>query len=207
MKIFASALLLVLLASFTQPASLPRKTRFSAAEKSLIYARDTARTMRVWLITDKSDSLFLRRQCTDISPKSDKKVVAHLVARMLRTVHDSMTMGVGIAAPQVGVGRNLVLVQRFDKTGFPFEAYLNPRILVYSPEKQPCKEGCLSIPDTQGETQTRALTITIGYDDLRGKHHEESVTGFTAVIFQHEIDHLNGILFTDHLKAEAAGKK
>lgn len=105
------------------------------------------------------------------------------------------------------MGRNLVLVQRFDKPGFPFEAYLNITIDEYSAEKQPCKEGCLSIPNQRGETKDRSLTIGIRYQTPTGKWREESVTGFTAVIFQHEVDHLNGILFTDHLKAETGEGK
>jgi peptide deformylase len=107
---------------------------------------------------------------------------------------------VGIAAPQVGLLRQIIWVQRFDKIGFPWEVFLNPRIAQFTKKKQPCREGCLSIPDRMDTTQTRAYAIMIEYDRLDGTHVVELVEDFTAVIFQHEIDHLNGIIFLDHLK-------
>ncbi len=112
-------------------------------------------------------------------------------------------MGVGIAAPQVGILKNIIWVQRFDKSGMPFEVYLNPVIANYSDEKQVELEGCLSIPNRMDTLYTRAKSINIEYDKMDGTHHKETVEGFTAVIFQHEIDHLRGILYTDHLQQEA----
>ncbi len=111
-------------------------------------------------------------------------------------------MGVGIAAPQVGILKNIIWVQRFDKPGYPFEVYLNPTILHYSAEKQVELEGCLSIPNRRDTLNSRAQNIDIEYDQMDGSHHKETVEGFTAVIFQHEIDHLQGILYTDHLEKE-----
>jgi len=122
--------------------------------------------------------------------------------RLFTTVRDSMSMGVGIAAPQVGILKQIIWVQRFDKEGFPFEVYLNPKIINYSAEKQDCKEGCLSIPDRSDTTKTRSESITITYDRPDQSQAEEVIEGFTAVIFQHEIDHLHGILYLDHLEME-----
>ena len=122
-------------------------------------------------------------------------------------MQDSASLGVGIAAPQVGLLRQIIYVQRFDKEGFPFEAYINPRILQYTDKKQPCREGCLSIPEKRDTTTNRAYAILIEYDSPNGAHHIEMVEDFTAVIFQHEIDHLNGILFTDHLQQEIGDAK
>jgi peptide deformylase len=113
-----------------------------------------------------------------------------------------MSMGVGIAAPQVGILKNIIWVQRFDKEDFPFEVYINPRILSYSTLKQDCQEGCLSIPDRSDTTRNRSYAIMIDYDKIDGSHHTEMIEDFTAVIFQHEIDHLNGILYLDHLDRE-----
>jgi peptide deformylase len=96
----------------------------------------------------------------------------------------------------------MVIVQRFDKEGFPFETYINPVIVKYSEEKQPCPEGCLSIPNKQATTQNRSKSIDIEYMTLEGELKNETVSSFTAVVFQHEIDHLNGILFIDHLEKE-----
>ena len=111
-------------------------------------------------------------------------------------------MGVGIAAPQVGILKNIIWIQRFDKEHFPFEVYLNPKIIKYSEDKQTVKEGCLSIPNRTEILNSRAQSITIEYDTMNGEHKTETVISFTSVIFQHEIDHLNGILYLDHLQKE-----
>ncbi|MEZ4852612.1 MAG: peptide deformylase, partial [Bacteroidia bacterium] len=165
--------------------------------------------MRVFLITNPDDSLLLRTQSKSVKADPNDPVLQHFIKRLLRTVQDSASMGVGIAAPQVGLLRQIVYVQRFDKEGFPFEAYLNPQILQYSKLKRVGPEGCLSIPDVR-DSVSRSYSILIEYDYPDGSHHVEMIEDFTAVIFQHEIDHLNGILFPDHLKQEirdAKGRK
>lgn len=107
--------------------------------------------------------------------------------------------GVGIAAPQVGVNRRLIIVQRLDKENKPFEYYYNPVITERSGEMIEGWEGCLSVPSGFGKVK-RVQDIKIEYDKLNDGKIEtvkEQITGFTAVIFQHEIDHLDGILFID----------
>ena len=104
--------------------------------------------------------------------------------------------GIGIAAPQVGILRRMIAVQRFDKPGEPFEFYLNPEIVESSAETAPGREGCLSIPGLAG-TVVRAQRIVLRYRDERFAEKTETIDGFTAVIFQHETDHLDGILYTD----------
>ena len=104
--------------------------------------------------------------------------------------------GVGIAAPQVGILRRMIAVQRFDKPGEPFEFYLNPEIVESSAETAPGREGCLSIPGLAGRV-VRAQRIVLRYRDERFAEKTETIDGFTAVIFQHETDHLDGILYTD----------
>jgi peptide deformylase len=163
--------------------------------------------MRVYLITSQTDSILLRQKCAPIDPDSTNEDLMLFVNRLYRTVTDSNSLGVGIAAPQVGVLKNVIWIQRFDKKNLPFEVYLNPRIIQYTEKKQPCPEGCLSIPNKQATTQNRAYAILLEYDKLNGEHKIEMVEGFTAVIFQHEIDHLNGILFIDHLKEEIKNGK
>ena len=167
---------------------------------------DSDKPMRVFLITNKQDSVLLRKASSDVRISDQDSSLKIFTERLLATVKDSMSLGVGIAAPQVGILKNVIWVQRFDKEAFPFEVYLNPTIRSYFNEKQDCMEGCLSIPDKSAMTKIRAQKIILEYDDLEGIHHKESVEGFTAVVFQHEIDHLNGILFTDHLEEETSGK-
>ncbi len=178
------------------------KTSFSSAQTQMILAGDTTQAMRLFLLNNPSDSILLRKKSLDVIPNPNDKLLEHFTTRLYRTVTDSMSLGVGIAAPQVGILKNIIWVQRFDKPEFPFEVYLNPKILQYSKKKQPCPEGCLSIPNKQATTQNRAYAILIDYDKMDGTHITEMVEDFTAVVFQHEIDHLNGIMFIDHLEKE-----
>ena len=107
--------------------------------------------------------------------------------------------GVGIAAPQIGVNRRLVIVQRLDKEMKPFEYYYNLVILEMKGEMIEGWEGCLSVPAGFGKVK-RQQDILIEYDVMaEGKitRKQEHIIGFVAVIFQHELDHLNGVLFID----------
>jgi peptide deformylase len=112
---------------------------------------------------------------------------------------EAIGKGVGIAAPQVGINRRLIMVQRFDKEGKPFEFYYNIVIKEKRGEKVVGWEGCLSIPAGYGQVE-RWQDIDVEYDVMNGDKLErkvEHIQGFTAVIFQHETDHLNGVLFID----------
>lgn len=175
---------------------------FNSEEIQFIYQADSA--MRVWKITNETDSIFLRQKSWAVIPNDKDTVLTFFIDRLFQTVQHPSSMGVGIAAPQVGVQRQIIWVQRLDKEAEkePFEVYLNPKIVEYSDSTKFTNEGCLSIPDRR-ERVERPSSITIEYDKLDGSHHQEVVSGFTAVIFQHEIDHLNGILYLDHLNKEA----
>jgi len=155
----------------------------------------------VLTIENKKDSIFLRKQAKKVNLDKNKNEAIYFSKRLLKTVQDPKNMGVGIAAPQVGLQRQIILVQRFDKANEPFEIYINPIIKSCSDEQKLGKEGCLSIPNYTAEV-FRPIKIVVEYVDLDGKKHIEEISGFTSVIFQHEIDHLNGILFTDHLQSE-----
>ena len=109
--------------------------------------------------------------------------------------------GVGIAAPQVGLNLRLVVVDCSESLrpcknhGLLFLA--NPKIESFE-GKTLGREGCLSVPDWVGMVE-RAKHICISYDDLGGKRQKMKATGFEARVIQHEIDHLDGILFTDRV--------
>jgi len=183
-------------------------TNFDYLQENYIKEGLSDAPMRVWKINIPSDSILLRQKSTDVVADLNDVTLRLMTERLLATVRDSISLGVGIAAPQVGILKNIIWVQRFDKPDFPFEVYLNPVIKQYSKKKQSCMEGCLSIPSIQAETQFRAYAILLEYDKMDGTHITEMVEDFTAVIFQHEIDHLHGIMFTDHLaeEMEDAGK-
>ena len=171
---------------------------FSAAERETIRSGGEG-IMRVLTVDDRSDSLTLRRKSAPMVEGMERADdYETLRRRMLATVQDPENTGVGIAAPQVGILRRMIAVQRFDKPGEPFEIYLNPKIVEYSAETAPGREGC---PDRSGEVK-RAQRITLRYRDEQFAERLERISGFTAVIFQHEIDHLDGILYTDRMERE-----
>lgn len=174
---------------------------FTQAEIDLIYQADSSKEMRVWKINAMKDSIFLRQKSSPVQVNPNDTALIHFTQRLLATVLHPDSRGVGIAAPQVGIGRQIIWVKRYDKDGEPFEVFLNPKIIKYSDSTKLTREGCLSIPNRR-EYVKRPCVIDIEYDKLDGTHHKETVGEFTAVIFQHEVDHLNGILYLDHLLEE-----
>ena len=173
---------------------------WSVGEKELIRKGDSG-IMRVTTIDNKTDSLLLRTASQPLTRREvGSKEFDMLAASLLATVNNPTNSGVGIAAPQVGILRRVVAVQRFDKEGEPFEIYINPEIVSYGPKTVIGGEGCLSIPSLRGEVE-RATSIEIRWRDDKYEPHSERIEGFTAVIFQHEIDHLDGILYTDRAES------
>ncbi len=167
-------------------------------EKALIDTPESV--MRVLTINDRTDSLVLRSKCSSLSDKEIQSLEYKTLAqKMIATVRSPEQDGVGIAGPQVGIKRRIIAVQRFDKEGEPFEVYPNIHISAYRGEKEIGAEGCLSIPDRRGDV-LRYRDIDITYTSpVTLKDTTETITGFTAVIFQHECDHLDGILYIDYL--------
>ena len=175
-------------------------TTFTAYETELI-GKYSEQIMPVLQITDSADSLFLRQQTKEFNNADlQSEVFRNLQQQMLLTVCDTMHRGVGIAAPQVGIARRLIAVQRFDKPDEPFEFYANAYIINYSDEIRMGTEGCLSVP-IRREKVERAATIIVKYVDLQTLLPcNDTISGFTAVIFQHEIDHLDGVLYIDKVE-------
>jgi len=136
--------------------------------------------------------VFLHTASLSVDPRDP--ALGHLQARMQATV--DLEKGVGIAAPQVGVNRRFILVKRLDKKDEPFHSYSNPSITRSSEATEVAWEGCLSIPAGFGQVR-RAQSITLRHQDQDGRWLTEEVKGFTARIFQHEIDHLDGVLFIE----------
>ena len=169
---------------------------FRRAERRLIVRSDSV--MRVLSIFDPADTAVLRAQSTDLSDRSLRsKDFRMLSAKMLRTVTDPSQDGVGIAAPQVGINRRIVAVQRFDKPGEPFEVYPNVRIDSLFGPRVCGPEGCLSVPGRRGIVPRASDIIVSWKDPATLQVVRDTVHGFTAVIFQHECDHLDGKLYID----------
>jgi peptide deformylase len=116
---------------------------------------------------------------------------------MLETMYDAP--GVGLAAIQIGVPRRLVTLDVAAKEGEREPLVLvNPEIVWSSEEKKPYEEGCLSIPEYYEEVE-RPARVTVRYTTLAGETVEKEADGLFATCIQHEIDHLDGVLFIDHL--------
>lgn len=173
--------------------------QFTAEEKQLIQSGTEKTMLKVIQVTDAKELEVLTASSSDVDVKDN--LLPLLAKRMFLSMRDPANPGIGIAAPQVGINKNVFWVQRFDKEGEPFEFYANPKIVWRSALLRKGMEGCLSIPEIRGDV-LRNYTIQLIYWDQDGEFHEEVVEGFTAVVFQHEYDHLNGILFTDRLKEQ-----
>jgi peptide deformylase len=131
-----------------------------------------------------------------------------LVADMFETMYEAP--GIGLAAIQVGVPAR-VIVMDLSKREAEAEprVFINPEITWSSEEQSLYEEGCLSIPDVHEDVE-RPARVKIRYLDLQGKPHEEDAEGLFATCIQHEVDHVNGVLFIDHiskLKRERITKK
>lgn len=204
MKRFLTALTFVISLASCRHAVAPGD--FTDSELSLINKGDSI--MRVLTIEDSLDNAILRTECTDFSLEALKTDDFTRLAELITaTVRHPSQDGVGIAGPQVGLSRRIVAVQRFDKPGEPFEVYPNIRIVWASDSLARGPEGCLSVPGRRGEV-LRSQEIVIEYADMNEINSvtdgdvpmiQDTVSDFTAVIFQHETDHLDGILYIDRL--------
>ena len=128
--------------------------------------------------------------------------VRALVADMFETMYAAP--GIGLAAVQVGVPKRVLVIDLQDpeeEGGEPVRdprVFINPEIVSHSDQEVPYTEGCLSVPDQYAEVD-RPDRIRARWLDERGVAHEEDIEGLLAVCLQHEMDHLEGILFIDHL--------
>jgi peptide deformylase len=120
-----------------------------------------------------------------------------LAENMLATMYDAP--GIGLAAPQVGILRRLIVMDpsRDEDAKQPL-VMMNPVILERGSEMRTHEEGCLSIPDVTAEIERPAMT-RVGFIDREGKSREQTLEGIWSTLVQHEIDHLNGVLFIDYL--------
>ncbi|MGC4129489.1 MAG: peptide deformylase [Bergeyella sp.] len=166
---------------------------YTSRELNIIRSGNVQTALPIMQTTDSEQHAVLLEPSEDANPLSPDTEI--LVNRMRLSLL-STSSGVGIACPQVGINRNIIWVKRFDKKGKPLEYFINPKIIWKSAILNFDGEGDLSIPDFWDEFY-RSKVIQLEYFDLKGEKHAEIVEGFTAVIFQHEIDHLFGILISD----------
>jgi peptide deformylase len=123
--------------------------------------------------------------------------IRRLAEDMLETMYDAP--GIGLAAIQIGVPRRMLVIDlsKEDEENAP-QIFINPEILSTTDERSVYEEGCLSIPDYYAEVE-RPAGIRVRYLDREGRQQESDADGLLATCLQHEIDHLNGVLFIDHI--------
>lgn len=143
----------------------------------------------------KEPNATLRERAIEVDPKeigSDR--VQQLVDDMTTTMYASN--GVGIAAPQVGMKERVIIVETGRDAA---KAFINPRIVSTSFRKVDSEEGCLSVPGVYGIVK-RHKKVTVEALDRQGKSVKLVADKLLAIIFQHEIDHLDGVLFIDRVE-------
>jgi peptide deformylase len=143
----------------------------------------------------------LRRISTPVEAVTDE--IRALIADMFETMYDAP--GIGLAAAQVDVPIRLLVMDLGDgpedAEGTPTKnprVFINPEILDPSEDRSVYNEGCLSVPDQYADVE-RPATVRVRWMDETGAQRDERLDGLTATCLQHEMDHLNGVLFIDHL--------
>ena len=139
----------------------------------------------------------LKRKATPVA-RVDARI-AHLMDDMLETMYQAP--GIGLAAPQVGVSERVIVLDLAEKDAPPAPIRMaNPEILWASNEYRLYNEGCLSLPEHYAEVE-RPAHVRVRYLDETGTSREIEAEGLLATCIQHEIDHLEGVLFVDHISA------
>jgi peptide deformylase len=152
---------------------------------------DAADTLSILIAPDP----VLRRRTRQVTA-ADAEQVAALLPRMFDIMYRAP--GIGLAAPQVGVSLRLAVVDLMaDDKRSPI-VLINPEILATSEELATREEGCLSLPGMYADV-TRPARVTVRYQDEAGARQQIEADGLLAACLQHEIDHLHGVLFVDHL--------
>ncbi|MDV7142038.1 peptide deformylase [Tropicimonas sp. TH_r6] len=139
----------------------------------------------------------LKKVCDPVADLSDE--LRLLADDMLETMYDAP--GIGLAAPQIGINQRLIVLDCVrEEEGPPRPMIMfNPEVVASSDEKNTYEEGCLSIPEQYADVE-RPTDVTVRWIDRNGAEQQESFDGLWSTCVQHEIDHLNGVLFIDYLK-------
>ena len=156
-------------------------------------AETLAKPLSILIVPDP----MLRKTARAVTP-DDAETVRSLIPAMFAAMYKAP--GIGLAAPQVGSLLRVIVVDVApDKIPAPF-ALVNPEVIAKSAEMATREEGCLSLPDQYAEV-TRPARVKVRYQDEQGIRQEVEAEGLLAACVQHEIDHLNGVLFVDYLSS------
>jgi peptide deformylase len=127
----------------------------------------------------------------------DPKDITALTRKMRKIMREAN--GIGLAANQIGLPYSMFVAEVPADEGDKFYAIFNPKIEKMESEKATAEEGCLSVPGVYGD-MTRAAKITLAGQDAKGRPIKIKAWGLLARVFQHEVDHLNGVVFADKAK-------
>ncbi|PIP30098.1 peptide deformylase [Candidatus Jorgensenbacteria bacterium CG10_big_fil_rev_8_21_14_0_10_54_38] len=152
----------------------------------------------MYLLGNKNEEKVLRRKLPPVDlARENTKELKELVKQMRTEMRKAN--GIGLSANQVGVEKRLFVAQVPDDQGrVKFYAVVNPEIVKTSKDTAVLEEGCLSVPERYGFVE-RPLRVTLQGFDVNGKKLKIKAWGLLARVFQHEVDHLNGTLFVDHV--------
>ncbi len=196
---------------------ISRETKKLQPKKARTAFRGTR--MKILTVNNEREEKFLRTKVGDFDfAGADKKELGGVVKEMRKTMREAE--GVGLSANQVGLNARLFIAQISDEPpirgkdgeiilpseeSMKFYAIFNPEIVKFSKKRVVMEEGCLSVPGIYGPVERPEKITLVGLDE-NGKKIKIQAAGLTARVFQHETDHLNGILFTDKaLSLEKAG--
>lgn len=156
--------------------------------------------MKILTITNKKEAKFLKQKTAAVDLKSLKKDELRKLIREMRALMEKAD-GVGLSANQVGLASRFFIAEVPTGRGAETKFYsiVNPEVMKKSAGTVNLEEGCLSIPDTFGVVE-RPERITLTGFDLNGKKIKIKAWGLLARVFQHEVDHLNGVLFAEKAK-------
>ncbi len=171
--------------------------------KKIIYYKCYYDLLRFMLtLQTGKDNPILRKVSEPITKKEWKKY-SKLGNEMIKYIKNPKHAGVGLAAPQIGINKRIIvvsLISNWDDEQFSTIMMFNPKILEKSKEQVTnVEEWCLSLPDTKKWFVARHKDIKLTYFDEKMKQHTLRISWLASVIVQHEIDHLDGILFIDKL--------
>ena len=155
--------------------------------------------IKIFTIQNKKEEKFLREKTSDFDfKKFSKKEIRELMEKMRQAMLKAK--GIGLSANQIGLDFKFFVAGLPDKNGaVKFFYIFNPKIEKTSKEKIIIEEGCLSVPDIFGEVE-RPKKVIISGQDKTGRKIKIEASGLLARIFQHELDHLSGVLFIDKAK-------
>jgi peptide deformylase len=161
-----------------------------------------AKQLKIFTIEDKEEEKILREKSLpvtneDLKDNNFKEFLDNLLHTALHSEEQGNVPAGGIAAPQVGIKKRVFHTLNYDTN--KWQLFINPEVTPLGFIKTVTKEGCLSVPNREGDVM-RYKKVKVKYQDINGEWKTEKYSDLNAVSIQHELDHLDGILFIDRIE-------